>query len=99
LKQRAEEELSWPGAVERMRDMTGEYREVEWKLANGESATTDYTDSHRLSLNLWLSVKSVVSRYPQSDGAQVLNAEQWREQMDKPARMFVRANSKPARSA
>jgi hypothetical protein len=37
LKQRAEEELSWPGAVERMREMSGEYREVEWRLANGES--------------------------------------------------------------
>ena len=37
LKRRAEEELSWPGAVERMREMTGEYREVEWRLANGES--------------------------------------------------------------
>jgi hypothetical protein len=38
-------------------------------------------------------VKSVVSRYPQSDGAQVLNAEQWREQMDKPARMFVQSTA------
>jgi hypothetical protein len=37
LKRRAETELSWSVAVERMREMTDEHREVEWRLTNSES--------------------------------------------------------------
>jgi hypothetical protein len=43
LKRQAEEELSWPGAVERMQQTSGEYRQVEWQLANDESENPQST--------------------------------------------------------
>ena len=68
LRRRAEAELQQPGASTRMRAMSGEYREVEWRLASGEGEN------------------------PQSEirnsQSEVLDAERWRERMNKLQRMF-----------
>ena len=69
LKQRAEAELSGASTVEQMRQMSGEYHEVEYRQGDG-------------------SIGATTARRPAAGEAQVLDEEQWREQINKLAQML-----------